>query len=227
MMLPSGIESCRLNNNNEYAKIFSLSKRRKLADDDDDEIFRKSLNFIKESDQIGGGKIRVKKLQDANISGYSNVFTVDSQSHPQCVIQSVRFHPSKNIMLTAGLDKNLRLFNVRSSHFQIDQHRLMVRRMKSLFPSISRTCLFFVQIGQIMEMKSFLVARDTRFTFMMLILKRQRTSARLRVCSRSGRSILQIVQMPITIILLHLHRQLNLLCQVKRVECTCWIVVQA
>ena len=82
MMLPSGIESYRLNNNNEYAKIFSLSKRRKLADDDDDEIFRKSLNFIKESDQIGGGKIRVKKLQDANITGYSNVFAVDSQSHP-------------------------------------------------------------------------------------------------------------------------------------------------
>ena len=79
---PAEIESCRLNNNKEYAKILSLSKRRKLADDDDDEIFRKSLNFIKESDQIGGGKIRVKKLQDANITGYSNVFAVDSQSHP-------------------------------------------------------------------------------------------------------------------------------------------------
>lgn len=43
----------------------------------------------------------VERMADANIQDVSD-----------CVIQSVRFHPTSMLMLTAGLDKRLKLFQV-------------------------------------------------------------------------------------------------------------------
>eukprot|EP00121_Abeoforma_whisleri_P012050 Awhi_evm1s11124 len=40
-------------------------------------------------------------MKDANIQGRS-----------QAVVQSLKFHPSSQILMTAGLDKTVRLFNV-------------------------------------------------------------------------------------------------------------------
>ncbi|KAK8799519.1 hypothetical protein WA158_006068 [Blastocystis sp. Blastoise] len=89
-------------NGNEYQKIFALPKRRKVGEEEnDDEIFRNSVAFIKNSSTLEGGLLRVRHCVDANSEQYAN-----------SVISSCRFHPTTNVLLTAGKDKAVRLFDI-------------------------------------------------------------------------------------------------------------------
>lgn len=51
--------------------------------------------------QLAGGLIETTRLKDAN-----------QQEPSKSVVQSVEFHPAGQLLLTAGLDKRLRLFQV-------------------------------------------------------------------------------------------------------------------
>lgn len=53
--------------------------------------------------QLASGLIETTRLKDAN-----------QQEPSKSVVQSVEFHPAGQLLLTAGLDKRLRLFQVLS-----------------------------------------------------------------------------------------------------------------
>ncbi|RHY33622.1 hypothetical protein DYB32_001509 [Aphanomyces invadans] len=82
--------------------------RRSDGEDDDEEEFdlfaTSGLLMERSHDVLLPGTLEVGRVKDANQHGQSNA-----------VIQSVQFHPNGQLLLTAGLDKTLRLFQIDGS----------------------------------------------------------------------------------------------------------------
>ncbi|XP_061556095.1 U3 small nucleolar RNA-associated protein 18 homolog [Phycodurus eques] len=70
-------------------------------DDDDDDLLRRTGNFVASSDILSSGILRMKRCLHANAAQPSS----DR-------LTSVRFHPSAQVLLTAGLDCSLSIFQV-------------------------------------------------------------------------------------------------------------------
>lgn len=75
----------------------------KTADDEDEDedLLRRTANFISTSDSLPRGVIRIKKCVNAN-----------SECVSEAQLTSVQFHPSAQIVMTAGLDHCVSLFQV-------------------------------------------------------------------------------------------------------------------
>ncbi|EKX37648.1 hypothetical protein GUITHDRAFT_77909 [Guillardia theta CCMP2712] len=91
----------KVNNNVSWA---TRAANVKSADGEED-----GMNLLKSTAKLTGSQNRllpsavldVERMKDANISDV-----------PDCVIQTVRFHTNSQLMMTAGLDKRLRLYQV-------------------------------------------------------------------------------------------------------------------
>ncbi|XP_061701301.1 U3 small nucleolar RNA-associated protein 18 homolog [Syngnathoides biaculeatus] len=70
-------------------------------EDDDDDLLRRTGNFVASSDVLSSGILRMKRCLHANAARPSS----DG-------LTSVRFHPSAQVLLTAGLDCSLSIFQV-------------------------------------------------------------------------------------------------------------------
>ncbi|XP_054463843.1 U3 small nucleolar RNA-associated protein 18 homolog [Anoplopoma fimbria] len=70
-------------------------------DEEDDELLRRTGNFVASSDRLPGGILRIKKCLHANSSRPS-----------EDGLTSVQFHPSAQVVMTAGLDQSVSLFQV-------------------------------------------------------------------------------------------------------------------
>lgn len=70
-------------------------------DEDDDDLLRKTGNFVAASESLPSGTLRVKKCLHAN--------TTRSCNSP---LTTVQFHPSAQVVMTAGLDQSISLFQV-------------------------------------------------------------------------------------------------------------------
>lgn len=85
----------------------NVNKRRKKADDEDedededDELLRRTGNFVASSDRLPSGVLRIKKCLHANAARPS-----------EDRLTSVQFHPSAQVVMTAGLDQSVSLFQV-------------------------------------------------------------------------------------------------------------------
>ncbi|XP_015830006.3 U3 small nucleolar RNA-associated protein 18 homolog [Nothobranchius furzeri] len=84
----------------------SSNQRKKKADDDDedddeDDLLRRTGNFVASSESLPGGILRVKKCLPAN-----------SARPSEDRLTTVQFHSSAQVILTAGLDQSLSLFQV-------------------------------------------------------------------------------------------------------------------
>ncbi|KAJ3329547.1 U3 snoRNP protein, partial [Kappamyces sp. JEL0680] len=66
-----------------------------------DEIFTTTQNLVRSAPSLNPDKLVVVRVKDANQAEYSNV-----------TVQAVAFHPRAPVLLTAGLDKTLRLFHI-------------------------------------------------------------------------------------------------------------------
>ena len=75
------------------------------SDEEDDAILRQAGQVVDTSrqSQLLQGFVDIKKLKDPNRG-----------CRPDAVIQSLEFHPSAYVMLTAGYHKSLDLFQVNS-----------------------------------------------------------------------------------------------------------------
>lgn len=86
-------------------------KKTKRADDDDeeeeeeededDELLRRTGNFVASSDRLPRGILRMKKCLHAN-----------STRPSEDRLTTVQFHPSAQVVMTAGLDQSVSLFQV-------------------------------------------------------------------------------------------------------------------
>lgn len=87
----------------------SSDKRKKRKDDEDeddddeedDELLRRTGNFVASSDSLPSGILRMKKCLHAN-----------SARRSEDRLTTVQFHPSAQVVMTAGLDQSLSLFQV-------------------------------------------------------------------------------------------------------------------
>ncbi|CAJ1075484.1 U3 small nucleolar RNA-associated protein 18 homolog isoform X2 [Xyrichtys novacula] len=70
-------------------------------DEEDDELLRRTGNFVASSDSLPTGNIRMKKCLHAN-----------STRPSEDRLTTVQFHPSAQVVMTAGLDQSLSLFQV-------------------------------------------------------------------------------------------------------------------
>uniref|UniRef100_UPI003AAAE6AF U3 small nucleolar RNA-associated protein 18 homolog n=1 Tax=Centroberyx gerrardi TaxID=166262 RepID=UPI003AAAE6AF len=91
-------------------KVKKKSKKRADDDDDDDDeeeeeddddLLRKTGNFVASSDSLPSGILRMKKCLHANSARPS-----DDR------LTTVQFHPSAQVVMTAGLDQSISLFQV-------------------------------------------------------------------------------------------------------------------
>ncbi|CAG8493090.1 10057_t:CDS:2 [Paraglomus occultum] len=85
---------------------FDIGETRHLDTRIDKEIsreIRETFNHLRKekSKLLNQGRIEVTKMKDANQMGYS-----------QSVVQSLCFHPDARVLMVAGLDKTLRLFQI-------------------------------------------------------------------------------------------------------------------
>lgn len=85
-------------------------KKKERADDDEedeedeedeDDLLRRTGNFVASSDRLPGGILRMKKCLHAN-----------SARPSEDRLTSVQFHPSAQVVMTAGLDQSVSLFQV-------------------------------------------------------------------------------------------------------------------
>ncbi|XP_029014453.1 U3 small nucleolar RNA-associated protein 18 homolog isoform X2 [Betta splendens] len=83
----------------------SSSKKKKTTGDDDDEeeddLLRRTGNFVGSPDRLPGGILAMKRCCDANKARPS-----------EDRLSSVQFHPSAQVVMTAGLDHSISLFQV-------------------------------------------------------------------------------------------------------------------
>jgi len=85
---------------------WATRKRHKKQADAGDDLLRTSAKFLGiKSGVLPSSELLVERMKDVNIQDVSDA-----------VIQSCRFHPSNNLMLTAGLDKRLKIFQVDGKH---------------------------------------------------------------------------------------------------------------
>ncbi|XP_020373089.2 U3 small nucleolar RNA-associated protein 18 homolog [Rhincodon typus] len=84
-----------------------VKKRRKdkkdLEDesDEDEDLLQKTGNFVTHSESLPKGLLQIKNCKDANYSRRSNAKLTTTQ-----------FHPAAQVILTAGLDQSISLFQV-------------------------------------------------------------------------------------------------------------------
>ncbi|KAM7387635.1 hypothetical protein PAMA_009988 [Pampus argenteus] len=87
-------------------------KKKKTADEDDDDddddddeeeddLMRRTGNFVAPSDSLPSGVLRIKKCLSAN-----------SARPSEDRLTTVQFHPSAQVVMTAGLDQSISLFQV-------------------------------------------------------------------------------------------------------------------
>jgi U3 small nucleolar RNA-associated protein 18 len=77
---------------------------KRLKDEDGFDILKRSSSFLVQNrgrSNILPDIINIQQVPDANRDGVSD-----------CVVQSVKFHNNSRVLLTAGFDKTLRLFNI-------------------------------------------------------------------------------------------------------------------
>ena len=67
-------------------------------------------NLLQGRAVLSAGLLEATRLKDANI-----------QEPSKATVQSVEFHPSGQLLFTAGLDKSLRFFSVRLFHTRHEQ----------------------------------------------------------------------------------------------------------
>nr|XP_046272489.1 U3 small nucleolar RNA-associated protein 18 homolog [Scatophagus argus]XP_046272490.1 U3 small nucleolar RNA-associated protein 18 homolog [Scatophagus argus] len=90
-----------------WAESNRTKKKRKKAvdededEDEDDELLRRTGNFVASSDSLPSGILRMKKCLHAN-----------SARPSEDRLTTVQFHPSAQVVMTAGLDQSLCLFQV-------------------------------------------------------------------------------------------------------------------
>ncbi|KAF7643231.1 hypothetical protein LDENG_00243000, partial [Lucifuga dentata] len=89
-------------------KVRRKKKKKKSAEEDDDEgededddLMRTTGNFVVSSDSLPSGVLRMKKCLNANSTRPS-----DDK------LTTVQFHPSAQVVMTAGLDQSISLFQV-------------------------------------------------------------------------------------------------------------------
>ncbi|XP_074513484.1 U3 small nucleolar RNA-associated protein 18 homolog [Sebastes fasciatus] len=70
-------------------------------EEDDDELLRRTGNFVASSDRLPSGVLRMKKCLHAN-----------SARPSEDRLTTVQFHPSAQVVMTAGLDQSVSLFQV-------------------------------------------------------------------------------------------------------------------
>uniref|UniRef100_A0A3Q4HPZ3 U3 small nucleolar RNA-associated protein 18 homolog n=1 Tax=Neolamprologus brichardi TaxID=32507 RepID=A0A3Q4HPZ3_NEOBR len=70
-------------------------------EDEEDDLLRRTGNFVASSDSLPSGILRVKKCLHAN-----------SARPSEDRLTTVQFHPSAQVVMTAGLDQSLSLFQV-------------------------------------------------------------------------------------------------------------------
>ncbi|XP_074552705.1 U3 small nucleolar RNA-associated protein 18 homolog [Halichoeres trimaculatus] len=70
-------------------------------DEEDDELLRRTGNFVASSESLPSGILRMKKCLHANSARLS-----------EDRLTTVQFHPSAQVVMTAGLDESLSLFQV-------------------------------------------------------------------------------------------------------------------
>ncbi|XP_061079000.1 U3 small nucleolar RNA-associated protein 18 homolog [Conger conger] len=70
-------------------------------DDEDDDLLRKTGNFVASSESLPKGIIQIKKCLEAN-----------NDRPAEGRLTSVQFHPSAQVVMTAGVDQNISLFQV-------------------------------------------------------------------------------------------------------------------
>ncbi|KAK9534440.1 hypothetical protein VZT92_006888 [Zoarces viviparus] len=70
-------------------------------DEEDEELLRRTGNFVASSDRLPSGVLRMKKCLHANSSRPS-----------EDRLTTVQFHPSAQVVMTAGLDQSVSLFQV-------------------------------------------------------------------------------------------------------------------
>lgn len=82
-------------------------KKKKTADDEEeeeeeeDDLMRRTGNFVASSDRLPSGVLRMKKCLSAN-----------SARPSEDRLTTVQFHPSAQVVMTAGLDQSISLFQV-------------------------------------------------------------------------------------------------------------------
>ncbi|KAL6457699.1 hypothetical protein MHYP_G00346620 [Metynnis hypsauchen] len=86
----------------------SVKKSKKKVDDDDDEeddeddeLLKKTGNYVGSSESLPKGIIKLKKCLNAN-----------SENPSEDRLTTVQFHPSAQVVMTAGLDHTISLFQV-------------------------------------------------------------------------------------------------------------------
>ncbi|XP_023251534.1 U3 small nucleolar RNA-associated protein 18 homolog isoform X1 [Seriola lalandi dorsalis] len=96
-----------------WAESGAKKKKKKKADDDDDDdedeneeeeeddLLRRTGNFVAFSDTLPSGIVRMKKCLHAN-----------SARPSEDRLTTVQFHPSAQVVMTAGLDQSVSLFQV-------------------------------------------------------------------------------------------------------------------
>ncbi|KAL7829162.1 hypothetical protein AOLI_G00300470 [Acnodon oligacanthus] len=70
-------------------------------DDEDNELLKKTGNYVGSSESLPKGIIKLKKCLNAN-----------SENPSEDRLTTVQFHPSAQVVMTAGLDHNISLFQV-------------------------------------------------------------------------------------------------------------------
>lgn len=92
----------------DWAMIHPDQKSGSDEDDDETDLFRRALRdsrpLVKDPSQqnrMHPGRIDITRLKNANI-----------QEPSKAVVQTVKFHPDGDLLLTAGFDKTLRFFKI-------------------------------------------------------------------------------------------------------------------
>lgn len=70
-------------------------------DDEEDNLLGKTGNFLAESTSLPAGSLQIKQCESANSERPSN-----------CSLSTVQFHPLAQVVMTAGLDRSVSLFQV-------------------------------------------------------------------------------------------------------------------
>ncbi|XP_028310960.1 U3 small nucleolar RNA-associated protein 18 homolog [Gouania willdenowi] len=84
-----------------WAEPSSQRKKRKGDEYDEDDLMKRTGNFVAPSERLPAGILQVKRCCPSNASRPS----VDRLS-------SIQFHPSAQVVMTAGLDQSISLFQV-------------------------------------------------------------------------------------------------------------------
>ncbi|KAM9393054.1 U3 small nucleolar RNA-associated protein 18 homolog [Pholidichthys leucotaenia] len=89
-----------------WAESSPLKKKKKAAeeedsDDEEDNLLRRTGNFVASSDSLPSGILMIKKCLHAN-----------SARPSETSLTTVQFHPSAQVVMTAGIDHSISLFQV-------------------------------------------------------------------------------------------------------------------